>query len=239
MSNKYRGELLNMFERSIKADKNTPAMGNHPNYRQPISGGSKGIYGNEQDLGGCKCCEGSGLMGGDLRYDNEQDKKSNIRGVIYNYLKRRSDATTNGGSYGGAYDDSLNGSVQTPELSKNQYKQYYNLEVDRYRGYNPYAKKIDTSVPIKNPEATKEMQQIIYDTKVRNDAQFDETHGRGMYGGKKPKKVKNPNRVAAGKNATKKNTWISFVKGYCELNGKCYRDAIKDPEVKKLYDRRK
>lgn len=57
--------------------------------------------------------------------------------------------------------------------------------------------------------------------------EMDNPVGSGVTGGKKPKKVKNPAKVAKGKEAAKSNPWIKYVMAIAKKHGVNYAEALK------------
>jgi hypothetical protein len=234
-----------MFERGIKSEKHTPALGVHQNYVQSFNGqvnkigGNQDIYGNEGGCmncgGGCMCCDmsGKGRSGGSQLPQNQKDYygtiRADVRGRLYKLLEHQGSQLRTGG----AAQDRYNGSVFTPELSGKEMLEYENMENGRFnQSYNPFAKRLDVGVPITEQIVDRNTQAQIQGIKAENDAEYDSTHGRGLVGGKK---MKNPKRSNAGKAAAKKNPWVMHVKMMAKELGISYKDAVKDSKVKEAY----
>lgn len=252
MSKKYRQDLMNMFEKTINADKTNPILGFHPNYVQSVDGKKNKlkIFGGNKDFYGSKICndmtDGKGFSGGELPQTQEDyySMRDSIRNRVKNYLKKQYEETTYGGE--------LSGSIQTPELSNKQMDRYRKVEMERNSEpyltssnilederrqlYDKYGKRT-SNLPITERIISPEVQMDVQNIKVMNDAEYDETHGRGMSGGKRRrnKKIKNPRRVEAAKKGVAK--WVQHVKKMAELLGLGYMDAVKHPKVKETYQK--
>jgi hypothetical protein len=140
---------------------------------------------------------------------------------------------------GSGYQDEYNGSMQTPEITPEMRRQALEQQLKVFR---PPVKK-DMKVVLNPssiivPELNMADKQKMYELDVAKKAEFDKTHGRGLVGARM-KKVKNPTRVASSKMASKKNSWINFVKEYSAETGIPYKDCIKDRQCKKEYQMRK
>lgn len=69
--------------------------------------------------------------------------------------------------------------------------------------------------------------EIHQKTLTKDDEQF--------YGSGRKKKVKNEKRVSKGKENAAKNPWVAFVKNYAKEHEMKYHDAMKEIKAKKLY----